>query len=94
MLGLEALPSGENSGPEQDRLDGLAETRVMITPLRCPQGMGIETLDYQPPNRGRPMPADQALQDLAHWHIRLAVSDLDLVAAQVAACGGQLLSPG
>ncbi|QPN66679.1 VOC family protein [Synechococcus sp. CBW1006] len=94
VLGLEALPSGDNSGPEQDRLDGLRETRVTITPLRCPQGMGIETLDYQLPNRGRPMPADQALQDLAHWHIRLAVSDLDPVAAQVAAYGGQLLSAG
>ncbi|MCP9828714.1 lactoylglutathione lyase [Synechococcus sp. L2F] len=94
LLGLTALPSGENSGLEQDRLDGLSEVRVQITPLRCAAGMGIETLGYLPPNQGRPRLADQAPQDLAHWQIRLAASGLDRIAASAAAFGAELLPPG
>lgn len=94
VLGLAALPSGENSGLEQDRLDGLSEVRVQITPLRCPAGMGIETLSYLPPHQGRPQPADQAPQDLAHWQIHLAASGLEHIAESAEALGGQLLPPG
>lgn len=87
VLGLTPLATGENSGPEQDRLDGLEATRVRITPLRCPHGMGIETLEYLAPNRGRPRPADLEPQDLAHWHLRLRVPSLDAVRRQAKACG-------
>ncbi|MCT0230070.1 VOC family protein [Synechococcus sp. CS-1324] len=93
-LGLIALPSGENSGVEQDRLDGLSGAKVQITPLRCRAGMGIETLTYLPPNQGRPQPGNPAPQDLSHWQIRLAASNLEQIAATAAAFGAQVLPPG
>ena len=94
LLGLRLGGDGINSGPTQDNLDGLSHTEVRITAHRCPEGAGIECLNYLPPNQGRPMPADLGLQDLAHWQIRLEVADLDGIAAQIASCGGRLLSPG
>lgn len=94
LLGLRLGGDGLNSGPTQDDLDNLEQTQVRITGHRCPRGPGIECLEYQPPNRGRPMPADLNPADLAHWQIRLEVDDLDPIATQLEACGGRLLSPG
>jgi catechol 2,3-dioxygenase-like lactoylglutathione lyase family enzyme len=94
LLGLSAGGDGVNSGPEQDGLDGLAGTRVHITGHRCPSGAGVECLDYREPTGGRPMPADQGIQDLAHWQLRLRVVDLQSIADRVEAFGGRLISPG
>jgi catechol 2,3-dioxygenase-like lactoylglutathione lyase family enzyme len=94
LLGLRLGGDGCNSGPTQDDLDGLVDTRVRITSHRCPAGAGIECLDYQPPNRGRPMPADLIAADPAHWQIRLAVDDLETIATRLESCGGTLLSQG
>ncbi|MCT0227832.1 VOC family protein [Synechococcus sp. CS-1331] len=94
LLGLKLGGDGVNSGPTQDGLDGLQDTRVRITGHRCPTGAGVECLNYQPPNSGRPRPLDQGAQDLAHWQIRLRVADLDRIAATAQACGGQVLHGG
>ena len=94
LLGLKLGGDGVNSGPTQDGLDGLQDTRVRITGHRCPTGAGVECLNYQPPNSGRPRPDDQGAQDLAHWQIRLRVADLDRIAATAQACGGQVLHGG
>jgi catechol 2,3-dioxygenase-like lactoylglutathione lyase family enzyme len=94
LLGLSAGGDGVNSGPEQDGLDGLADTQVHITGHRCPTGAGVECLDYREPTGGRPMPADQGIQDLAHWQLRLRVADLEAIATQLVAFGGRLMSPG
>lgn len=95
LLGLRLGGDGLNSGPTQDGLDGLQDTRVRITGHRCPGGPGVECLNYQPPNKGRPRPADQGAQDHAHWQIRLRVADLDRIAAAAAeACAGQPLHGG
>jgi catechol 2,3-dioxygenase-like lactoylglutathione lyase family enzyme len=94
LLGLKLGGDGVNSGPSQDGLDGLQDTRVRITGHRCPTGAGVECLNYQPPNSGRPRPDDQGAQDLAHWQIRLRVADLDHIAATAQACGGQVLHGG
>jgi len=94
LLGLKLGGDGVNSGPTQDGLDGLEDTRVRITGHRCPSGAGVECLNYQPPNSGRPRPADQGAQDLAHWQIRLRVADLDRIAATAEAYGGQPLHGG
>jgi predicted enzyme related to lactoylglutathione lyase len=40
------------------------------------------------------MPADQGIQDLAHWQLRLRVADLQSIADRVEAFGGRLISPG
>ncbi len=94
LLGLKLGGDGVNSGPTQNGLDGLKDTRVRITAHRCPTGAGVECLNYQPPNSGRPRPLDQGGQDLAHWQLRLRVADLDRIAASVEAYGGQPLHGG
>ena len=94
LLGLRLGGDGINSGATQDELDGLRHTEVRITAHRCPEGAGIECLNYLPPNQGRPMPADLGVQDLAHWQIRLKVADLDAIAARLNSYDGRMLSPG
>ncbi len=94
LLGLSAGGDGVNSGPEQDGLDGLVGTQVHITGHRCPTGAGVECLDYREPTGGRPMAADQGIQDLAHWQLRLEVADLYAIADRAEAFGGRLISPG
>ena len=94
LLGLRLGGDGINSGPTQDDLDNLEQTQVRITGHRCPQGAGIECLEYQAPNHGRPMPADLSPADLAHWQIRMQVDDLTAIAAQIESFGGRLLCPG
>lgn len=91
LLGLKPGGDGVNSGPSQDGLDGLQDTRVRITSHRCPTGAGVECLNYLPPNLGRPKPHDQGAQDLGHWQIRLVVSDLEPIAT---ATGSEVLELG
>lgn len=94
LLGLRLGGDGINSGPTQDALDGLEHTQVRITGHRCATGAGIECLNYLPPNQGRPMPQDLSAADLSHWQIRLAVEDLEAIAASIASYGGRVISEG
>jgi len=94
LLGLRLGGDGINHGPEQERLDGLSGARVRITSHRCPEGAGIECLDYRQPTGGSPMPPDQGPQDLAHWQIRMRVEDLEEIAARAHDLGGRLISQG
>jgi len=94
LLGFRPAGDGVNSGPEQDRLDGLTDTRVRITAHRAAEGMGLEALQYLPPNGGRPMPADLGFQDLAHVQVRVVVAALEGVAGRVVGFGGTVLSAG
>jgi len=94
LLGLRVGGDGVNSGIEQDQLDGLSDTSVRITSHRCTEGAGVECLNYQRPSTGRPMSRDQNTADLAHWQIRLNVSDLAGMAAALETYGGSLISPG
>jgi catechol 2,3-dioxygenase-like lactoylglutathione lyase family enzyme len=94
LLGLQLGSDGVNSGIEQDHLDGLSGTEVQITGHRCPEGAGIECLNYLQPADGRPLPADQNGADLAHWQIRLEVSDLEAIASHLESYGGSWVSPG
>lgn len=94
LLGLRLGGDGVNSGIEQDHLDGLSDTQVRITGHRCPEGAGIECLNYLQPAGGRPLPADQNSADSAHWQIRLVVSDLEAIASQLESYGGTWVSPG
>jgi uncharacterized protein GlcG (DUF336 family)/catechol 2,3-dioxygenase-like lactoylglutathione lyase family enzyme len=98
LLGLRLGGDGINEGPEQDQLDGLAGTRVRISSHRCASGAGIECLNYQTPEGGRPMPADLAPQDRGHGQLRLVVGrepeQLEAIAAQLEQHGGRLVSAG
>jgi catechol 2,3-dioxygenase-like lactoylglutathione lyase family enzyme len=92
LLGLRLGGDGVNSGIEQDQLDGLTGTEVHITAHRCPSGPGIECLNYLQPGGGRPLPADQNAADVAHWQIRLAVSDLEGIASQAKTFGATIVA--
>ncbi len=94
LLGLRLSGDSVNSGIEQDHLDGLSDTQVRITGYRCPEGAGIECLNYLQPAGGRPLPDDQNSADSAHWQIRLAVGDLEGIASQLESYGGSWVSPG
>jgi catechol 2,3-dioxygenase-like lactoylglutathione lyase family enzyme len=94
LLGLRLGGDGVNSGIEQDHLDGLSDTQVRITGHRCPEGPGIECLNYLQPAGGRSLPAEQNSADSAHWQIRLAVSDLEAISSQLESYGGSRVSPG
>ena len=76
-LGLQVMGGSVNHGPEQDGLDGLDQTWVVITSLRPVSGdLGIEFLNYQQPAGGRPRAMPQ-VTDLCDWKILLEASDLD-----------------
>jgi uncharacterized protein GlcG (DUF336 family)/catechol 2,3-dioxygenase-like lactoylglutathione lyase family enzyme len=98
LLGMHLGGDGINEGPEQDALDGLADTRVRITSHRCPSGAGIECLDYRQPSGGRPMPTDLAPQDRAHGQLRLLVgrdpARLEAIAAGLEDHGGHQVGSG
>lgn len=93
LLGLRLGGDGVNSGIEQDHLDGLEDTQVHITSHRCPQGAGIECLNYLQPSGGRALPADQTAADRAHWQIRLEVSDLETIGSKLESYGGSFVYP-
>ena len=77
ILGMTVASQGINHGPEQDRMDGLIGTDVLISGLDpAGGGMGIELLNYRKPAGGlRPRPNPQA-NDGDEWRIGLVVDDL------------------
>ena len=75
-LGLDIAGHGINYGPEQSRLNNVADARLLITTLRGEAGIGLELLDYLRPGSGRPYPADSAPWDSWHWHTHLHVDDV------------------
>lgn len=75
-LGLSVAGEGENHGVEQEHLNNVFGVRLRITTLRAPRGTGVELLEYRAPRDGRPAPIDLKANDLAHWQITMAASDL------------------
>ena len=75
-LGLSVAGEGENHGVEQEHLNNVFGVRLRITTLRAPRGTGVELLEYRAPRDGRPAPLDLKANDLAHWQITMAASDL------------------
>ena len=75
-LGLAVAAESENYGPEQEWLNNVPEARLRITTLRAVEGPGIELLEYRMPRGGRPIPGDLQANDIAHWQVRLIVTDL------------------
>jgi len=73
-LGLRVAGESENYGPEQERLNGVAGSRVRITGLRAGRGIGIELLEYLSPRDGRPAP-ELAEGDLGLWVTTVDVAD-------------------
>ena len=77
ILNLELVGQGTNYGKEQDEMDGLENTKVLISTLRpSNHGMGIELLDYQLPNQKRRPRINPKTTDLNEWRVILLVENL------------------
>lgn len=77
ILNLELVGQGTNYGKEQDEMDGLVNTKVLISTLRPNNhGMGIELLDYQLPNQERRSRINPKTTDLNEWRVILLVENL------------------
>jgi len=83
-LGLTVAGSSLNIGPEQEHLDGLEGARVRVTGLQPRKGPpGVEFLEYELPETGRPIPEDTRPTDLWHWQVTLVVDDAYEAAARL-----------
>jgi catechol 2,3-dioxygenase-like lactoylglutathione lyase family enzyme len=76
-LGLKIAGESENYGTEQEHLNNVFGARLRITSLRAPAGPGIELLEYLAPRDGRPLPADERSNDIAHWQTQLLTDDAE-----------------
>ena len=94
VLGLVVAGESENYGPEQEWLNNVSGARLRITTLRASAGPGVELLEYLTPRDGRPTPTDLKANDLAHWQIRVAVSDPDGALKAIRQGQGSAVSPG
>ena len=77
ILGMTVAGQGHNHGPEQDGMDGLIGTDVLISSLRpAEKGMGIELLNYRKPEGGQCARRDPQATDTVEWRISAVVDDL------------------
>jgi len=79
-LGFTVAGESENFGTEQEHLNNVFGARLHITALRAGSGPGIELLEYLAPRDGRPIPIDEAANDLIHWQTRLMTTNAEAVA--------------
>ena len=93
-LGLKIVGSGENYGTEQEHLNNVAGAHLRITTLRADSGPAIEMLEYLNPRDGRPYPADEHANDLAHWQTRLLAPAPDDTVGVLRSQSVPFVSPG
>jgi catechol 2,3-dioxygenase-like lactoylglutathione lyase family enzyme len=93
-LGLAVAGGAENWGVEQEHLNQVFGARLRITGLKGASGIGVEFLEYLSPSNGRVAPADLAVNDLAHWQVRLELPDATSAADAARAARGRWVSPG
>lgn len=87
LLGLRVAGESRNQGTEQEHLNNVEGARLRITGLRSPAGPGVELLEYLSPTDGRPIPADQRPNDLAHWQTQVRVRSLASLEARLDSAG-------
>ena len=93
-LGFSVAGESENYDVEQEHLNNVFAARLRITGLRAQGGPGIELLEYLAPRDGRPAPADQRANDIAHWQTTLVAASLDPLLPLARAHRVSLVSPG
>jgi catechol 2,3-dioxygenase-like lactoylglutathione lyase family enzyme len=93
-LGFTVAGESENYDVEQEHLNNVFGARLRITALRAQSGPGIELLEYLAPRDGRPAPADQRANDIAHWQTTLVAASLDPLLPLARAHRLSLVSPG
>jgi len=92
-LGLRTVAASESRGPEQERLNGVPNTRLRTTTLRAAEGPAIELVEYLAPRDGRPYPRDTRGNDLVRWHTVLVTTDAEAAAAKLGAASGAAARP-
>lgn len=93
-LGLEKDSQTKNYGPEQETLNQVEGSELLITGLRCKEGMGVEFLDFKNPADGRPFPDSTSPSDLMHCHTAITVDEVGTLFDQLTAEGYPLVSKG
>jgi catechol 2,3-dioxygenase-like lactoylglutathione lyase family enzyme len=84
LLGMTVVGGTLNMGAEQEHLDSLPGARARVTGMAPQIGPpGVEFLEYELPNTGRPIPPDSHPTDLWHWQTTVVVPDVEAVAAAV-----------
>ncbi len=91
-LGFEIKSQTENYGPQQEKLNQVEDSHLLITGLKLGQGMGVEMLDFIKPENGRPIPGTSQPYDLIYWHTVIEVDDLTTTFNWMKAQGSQLVS--
>jgi catechol 2,3-dioxygenase-like lactoylglutathione lyase family enzyme len=92
LLGLRVAGESRNQGTEQEHLNNVEGARLRITGLRSGSGPGVELLEYLNPTDGRPFPADQRPNDLAHWQTEIQVRSLAELETRLDSAGVARLS--
>jgi catechol 2,3-dioxygenase-like lactoylglutathione lyase family enzyme len=87
LLGFRVAGESRNQGTEQEHLNNVEGARLRITGLRTPSGPGVELLEYLSPTDGRPIPADERPNDLAHWQTMVRVHALVPLEARLDSAG-------
>ncbi len=82
-LGLKLKSQSENMGIEQENLSGIQGTKVQVSSLKPPAGIGIELLEYLSPGKGRSTPTNIQANDLFHWQTTFVVKDVATVVQQL-----------
>ncbi|MEO1655326.1 MAG: VOC family protein [Bacteroidota bacterium] len=94
LLGMKLAGQSENYGSEQEHLNQVFGTRLQISGLKAPRGVGIEFLEYLAPPGGRAFPNDSKVYDLWHWHTSLEVDDLEAMFKKLSKVNVEFISPG
>ena len=94
ILGMKLAGESENYGTEQEHLNNVFGSRVRISGLKAPAGLGIEFLDYLTPRDGRPTPPDTRANDLWHWQTAIRVGRADAAAEKLSSARVRFVSPG
>ncbi len=93
-LGMHIVGTSENYGTEQEHLNNVFGARLRITSLRAATAPGVELLEYLAPRDGRPIPADERADDVAHWHTEMVTSDAQAAEEQLRRENVSLVSSG
>ena len=94
VLGMQLAGESENYGTEQEHLNNVFGSRVRISGLKAPSGLGVEFLDYLTPRDGRPTPPDTRANDLWHWQTAIRVGRVDAAAEKLNSARVRFVSPG
>ena len=81
-LHLMVVGGSENFGVEQDHLNGVFNSHVIITSLRGDSGIGIEFLEFMTPQAGRALSKTTRITDLVSWQIPVTIGEDNLQRAK------------